>query len=163
MKYILISALSLFIHFNTFCQSDKISPIKQLSALQGKWNIYDAQSDFIGHNQYVFSSKSDQLVEENIDRSGLSSKGMFFQIPGSNNFVYTVNPDMPGKSLQYQSDTDAHLFSFQGLENTDGTIIMERLTYNLISNDTVQKKYETSTDNGQSWTLEYLENMKRMN
>lgn len=144
--------------------------LQKLKMLDGKWKVYDEHSNYNALN-LIRSSIDGKSIFEHFKRPDGEQMFGCIQIDPvtkQRNYIWgksndTKQSNSENRVFKEEPNEDEHLVSFTGQEIFQGETIIDRISFNLISNDTVQKIYEISRDNGEKWVLVYQYNLKKIN
>ena len=137
--------------------------------LTGNWIVYNNESALAAYNKFEPIAEGKGIAEQYQNRKGGMSMGIIYQDPVTNKWMHTwvsdnvksFNP-VGTRQLQPNSDQSNRVYQFYGESVINGKVIRDRVVFNHISQDSLQKRYEVSTDNGRSWDCEFKETFKRV-
>ncbi|GAC16408.1 hypothetical protein [Aliiglaciecola lipolytica] len=145
--FFIISILS----FSGFAACD--SPAhKQFDFWLGTWDVYSTQNKLVGVNKITSQLNGCILKEDYTTPSGY--QGQSFNIYDSNNQQWHQTwVDNSGLLLSLNGSFDGHSMILEGPgKSTKGDNIVHRITWTASADNNVRQHWESSQDNGKSWT-----------
>lgn len=175
VKFLLVCSF-MTIGFLSYSQKNKVSTSTEVSNntpfdfLNGNWIVYNNESALAAYNKFEPIADGKGIVEQYQNRKGVTSMGIFYQDPVTHHWMHTwvsdnarsVNP-IGTRTYEVLQTPGNKKYYFYGESTTNGKIVKDRVVFNYISKDSLQKIYEVSTDNGLSWDCELKETFKRVN
>ncbi|WP_421919207.1 hypothetical protein [Marinifilum sp.] len=167
MKTILILLMAVScMPYSLFAQ-ENIVPTnysRQFDFWIGEWDVYTGEN-LVGKNKVVFLQNK-YLIQENwvSKNDNFSGTSYSFYNPKSNKW-HQVWVDKNGNNLLLKGEfRDEKMVLTSGLDSNMGEPnSIHRITWTKLSNEEVKQVWESTTDNGKNWTIQFEGIYKKSN